>query len=174
MEKVIVAFADVKSEVFNPVFAEFPVAEKTVKAYYLQNDKAIVEAARIMLGLENDQRYIVGLFWNTPEYPGTPDGFFTGLRERWEKQQPKRKAHNSVLVFAMSMVTGEIFEKSAQYTIACDPSVIHAMLDEAIKQLGSEGVVARVYDLAGGHKFVNREDAWHDFAAMCASRTRSI
>lgn len=176
MERVIVAFVDVKSAEFKPVFAEFSVAEETVKAYYLKDDKSLVEAARVMLGLDASAKYIIGTLWNTPEYPDTPDQFFANLRKRWEDRQPPKckKICSSVLVFAMSMVTGEIFEKSVPYTIACDPSVIHALLDEATEQLGSEGVIARAYDLAEGHKFVNREDAWHDFAAMCASRTRSI
>lgn len=98
MERVIVAFADVKSAVFKPVYAEFPIAEETVKAYYLKDDKSLVEAARVMLGLDASAKYIIGTLWNTPEHPHTPDQFFGNLRKRWEKAQMPKTAESCVFI----------------------------------------------------------------------------
>lgn len=98
MERVIIAFADKNAAVFKPVYAEFPIAEESVKAYYLKDDKSIIEAARVMLGLDASAKYIIGTLWNTPEHPHTPDQFFCNLRKRWEKARMPKTAESCVFI----------------------------------------------------------------------------
>ena len=90
MEKVIVAFADVKSEGFKPVFAEFPVAKSAVEAYFKTDDRAIIDAAKVMLGLDNDTHRVARVFWDSLDgKPITVDQFFDGLRDHWGEVHKK-------------------------------------------------------------------------------------
>lgn len=90
MEKVIVAFADVKSEAFKPVFAEFPVAKSTVEAYIKEDDRSLINAAKVMLGLDNETHRVAGVFWDSlVGKPITVDQFFDGLRDHWGEVHKK-------------------------------------------------------------------------------------
>lgn len=112
MEKVIVAFADVKSEGFKPVFAEFPVAKSTVEAYFKTDDRAIIDAAKVMLGLDNETHRVAGVFWDSLDgKPITVDQFFDGLRDRWGEvhkrhcQSPKTPKGGHRMVIATDLLS---------------------------------------------------------------------
>ena len=165
MERVIIAFADKDAAVFKPVYAEFPIVEESVKAYYLKDDKSIIEAARVMLGLDAANKYIIGTLWNTPEHPHTPDQFFVGLRERWEiarcKHHKQNPVQNQHMVIASNLHTGELFERLIdEVSFKVDSFNVVKAVDDAKKTLGMDAV-CRVYYLT---KTFTKSDAIGKFA----------
>ena len=88
MKKVLIAFADVRSDKFNPVYAEFPVADSPIAEYMEGDDltrdnKNLVYSARTMLGVSFDEPCVSGVFVDDPRGEMDVAEFFDGLKKRW-------------------------------------------------------------------------------------------